>query len=632
MKYLKAIWKFLVGVKDALALILLLFIFVGIFVASRGAVPPQVPEKGALLLEMNGYLVDQATETSPVDLLMGQGKIIPQHQSRDIITAIDSAAKDKRISAIVLQMDNFMGGGFANLQAVRASLLRFKSTGKPVYAYATAYLDDGYYLAAVADEAWVNPLGAVMLTGPGGTQLYFAEALQKLQVDVQVFKVGTYKSAVEPLIRSEASPEARAANQMLVDTLWGHYVSDVRSARPKADIPALLKDFPARLNAAGDDFARLAVKAGLVDRIGTYVDLGNQLRKKIGKGEEDLPGLYSHILMRDYLAAIHPTRPNQGGPKIGVVYVSGEIIDGEAPRGAAGGDTIAELIAEATRDKDIKALVLRVDSPGGSVMASEKIRQALVTAKAQGLPLVASFGPVAASGGYWIATAADEIYAEPTTITGSIGVFAIIPSFQRTLKRFGIYGDGVKSTPYSGEPDFINGMSADSKLIAQATVNDIYRRFTGIVATARRMPVADVEKIAEGRVWAGSTAKDIKLIDRYGDLDTAIAAAARRAGLDPKTVQREDIELKASLPFQLISKLLGPNDEADAYSGGQDAWGQMVRINQHRQTSAIVEAVRLAQGPGIQLQCMSCTGLRPPSHVVTDKDVSAVVQAYLRGQ
>lgn len=632
MKYLKAIWKFLIGVKDALALILLLVIFVGIFAASRGSVPPAVPDRGALVLELNGFIVDQATETDPFDLISGGGDIVPEHQSRDIITAIDSAAKDQRITALVLQLDNFMGGGLANLQAVRAALLRFKSTGKPIYAYATAYLDDGYYLASAADEAWVNPLGAVMLTGPGGTNLYFAEALKKLQVDVQVFKVGTYKSAVEPFIRNEASPEARAANQAIVDTLWGHYLADVRAVRPKVDIPALLKDMPAFLASHGGDFARLSVKTGLVDRIGTYVDMGNQLRKKIGKGDEDLPGVFSQIAMEDYLAAMHPVRPNQGGPKIGVIYVSGEIVDGHAPRGVAGGDTISELVTDALRDEDIKALVLRVDSPGGSVMASEKIRQALVTAKADGLPVVASFGPVAASGGYWIATAADEIYAAPTTITGSIGVFAIIPSFQRTLNRFGIYGDSVKSTPYSGEPDIINGMSEDSKLIAQASVNDIYRRFTGIVATARRMPVAEVEKIAEGRVWAGSTAKDIKLVDRYGDLDTAIAAAARRAGLDPKTVQREDIELKPSLPFQILSELMGNKEEADVPQGGQDAWSQMLRISQHRQTAAVVDAITLAQAPGIQLRCMSCAGLRPPAHVPHDKAVAKMVQAYLRGQ
>lgn len=609
MGFLRGAWRFLVGVKDALALLFLLLFFMLLFAAMNASPALSVPSGSALVLDLDGVIVDQAKERSPVEVLAGSSDMVPEIQVRDLVEAIDRARTDDRVKSIVLQLDGFYGSGMANLQSVGAALKAFKAAGKPVYAYSSAYLDDSYYLAAHATEAWLNPLGAVLLTGPGGSNLYFKGALDKLGVDVNVFKVGTYKSAVEPFIRSESSPEAQAANQALVDTLWDVWTTDVQTARPAVRIDPIMANLPARVRAAGGDFARQALADRLIDKVGTYVDFGTAMSKRVGEGDDDRPGAYNQIDYRDYLRASSSKRPT-GGSAVGVVYVSGEIVDGQGGRGTAAGDTIAELIADATADTNIKALVVRIDSPGGSVTASEKIRQALADAKADGLPVVASFGPVAASGGYWVSTAADEIFAQPSTITGSIGVFAIIPTFEKTLAKFGINADGVKSTPYSGEPDVLSGLTPDVRTLLQASVEDIYRRFTGLVAKARNLPVTRVDEIGQGRVWAGGTAHQLRLVDRFGGLDAAVAAAAKRAGLDPNNVRTVDVEVKPSLTYQLLDQFIEPREEQPQ---GDDAFAKLTRASQFRLASTLVDATRVADGATMQVRCLTCLGFSASS-------------------
>lgn len=623
MRILKGIWQFLVGVKDALALVLLLFIFLGVFAAVRGGRPAvTVPAGSALVLTLDGYVVDQAPEQDPLAALT-MGDVQRQIQVRDVIRAVDTAATDDRIKALVLDLDGFLGAGQANLQSMGEALARFKRAGKPVHTYATAYIDDSYYLGAHGSDIWVNPLGALLLSGPGGANLYFGDALKKLDVDVEVFRVGTFKSAVEPFTRNEASPEARAANQALVDALWDSYTADVRKMRPRADPDAWLANLPARVQAGGGDFARTAQAAGFVDRIGTRDEFAAMVAKLVGTGDSDAPGSFNGIDAGDYLAASKPIAAS--GPAVGVVYVSGEIVDGEAPRGVAAGDTVSQQIRDALENDDIKALVVRVDSPGGSVTASEQIRAALMAAKADGLPVVASFGPVAASGGYWIATAADEIYAQPTTITGSIGVFAVLPTFDRALGGLGINGDGVKSTPYSGEPDLLNGISPDTRQLLQLSVEDIYRRFTGLVASARKLTPARVDEIGQGRVWAGGTAQQLKLVDHFGGLDAAVAAAAKRAGLDAKAVRTIDIERQPSFSYQLLASLFETNEVPAPQ--GRDAFAVLAARAQARNLAALSEAVRLAQAPTMQARCVSCALHRPP---VALTDGERVIIQFLR--
>ncbi|MBC7506497.1 MAG: signal peptide peptidase SppA [Sandarakinorhabdus sp.] len=608
MAIVRGFWHVLVGVKDLLVLILLLLFFIGLWSVLSNRAPLNVPGGAALVLNIDGAIVDQAAEQSPLQMLTGSD-IGAQREVRDYIRAIDTAARDDRIKALVLDLDTFVGAGQANLQSIGSALQRFKKTGKPINAYATAYTDDGYYLAAQADKVWLNPLGGVLLTGPGGSNLYFKAALDKISVDVNVFRVGTYKAAVEPFTRTAASPEARVANQALADTLWASWLADVHTARPRGDVPAFIAQLPQRLGAAGGDQAKAALGGGLVDAIGTRSDFNDAMVKLVGTGEQRSFGTYKGVSLDRYLAASESLVPARGDA-VGIVYVTGNIVDGEAPRGTAGATTIARAVARALTDNDdIKALVVRIDSGGGSVLASEEIRQALIDAKKDGLPVVASFGPVAASGGYWVATAADEIFAQPSTITGSIGVFAIIPSFDRAIGRLGIDADGIKTTPYSGEPDILRGIGPETRVVLQSGVEDIYRRFTTLVSVSRKLPLAEVDRIGQGRVWAGATARQLKLVDTMGDLDAAVAAAARRAGMKgkPRTI---DIERPGSPLGQFLRTFVGPGQDEDQIA--RDPFAKLAAGTRIRLLAAIGDVRVMADGPTMQAACMECAGQGSP--------------------
>ena len=609
MAVARGIWSVIVGIKDLLVLLLLILFFFGIWAALHSR-PLGVPMGSALVLDLDGAIVEQSSTGSALDLVRGSQQS-NEIQVRDILGALESARTDNRIKMAVLDLDTFLGTGEANLQSIGAALRAFKAAGKPVYAYATAYTDDSYYLAAQSSQAWINPLGGVLLTGPGGSGLYFKAALDKLDVDVNVFRVGTYKSAVEPFIRSDASPEAKAAEQALVDNLWKTYATDVAAARHGADVNAFLADLPGKVRASGGDFATTALKAGLIDKIGSRADFGRMIAAAVGAGKDQRPGAFNGIKLADYRSA---TRAVGTGDAVGIVYVAGNIVDGEAPRGTAGGDTIARQIDKAVANPSIKALVVRIDSGGGSVLASERIREALAEAHGKGMPIVASFGPVAASGGYWVATAADEIVAQPSTITGSIGVFAVIPTFSRSLKALGIGTDGVKSTPYSGDPDVLRGLTPDTRLILQASVEDMYRRFTSLVAKARKLPVARVDEIGQGRVWAGATARQIGLVDTLGGVDVAIASARRRANL-PVDARTIDVERSQPLLGQLLAGALGFDQDDSTTSDGEanrDPFARGAHLSRLRLLAAIGQAQSIASGPTIQAACLTCASLGVP--------------------
>jgi protease-4 len=615
LKTLQLIWRILVGIKDFLVLCLLALFFIGISALLSSAKPATVPDGAALVLALDGALVDQASETSPFQAASGgrTGEV----EVRDIVRALDRAATDKRIKAVVLQLDGFMGGGQANIATVTEALTRFRKSGKPVHAWATAYTDDSWYLAAAANQAWLSPMGGVVVTGPGGSRLYFAKALEKLQVDVNVFRVGTYKSFVEPFTRSAASPEAKAADQALASSLWASYLADTKRLRPKADVAAFIAQLPQRLGAAGGDAAKAALDAGLVDRLGSREDFDAAMVKLVGDDDVHDWGHFTGVTLGKYLSATGGgDDAGKSGDAVGVVYVTGNIVDGEAPRGTAGSTTIRRALEDALDNHDnIKALVVRVDSGGGSVSASEEIRAALVAAKADGLPVVASFGPVAASGGYWVGTAADQIFAQPSTITGSIGVFAILPSFPRALGDIGITSDGVKTTPYSGEPDVIAGLSPQVRTVLQMGVEDVYRRFLGVVSAARKIPAADVDKIAQGRVWAGAQAQPIHLVDRFGGLDAAIAAAAAKAGIKGE-VRVIDIE-KPVPAWQTALNDIGAA-ESDEATSARDPWARLVQASRLRLLTIAHDLGWLAAGKGATMQalCIECTMAGSPRPAV----------------
>ena len=596
MRFLGKVWRLLVGVKDALVLLFMLLFF-GLLYAALSARPTLgSADQGALVLAIGGTIVEQPVEADPFAVLSGS-QLLQEHRLRDLLHALDAAATDSRVKAVALDLDAFLGGGQAALSDVGEALDRVRRANKPVIAYATGYSDDAYLLAAHASEVWLNPLGAVLIAGPGGTNLYYRGLLEKIGVTANVYRVGTYKAAVEPFIRDDMSPEARAANEALAGALWEQWQDEVRAARPKAQVAAFAAAPVERVAAAGGDMAQAAVAAGLVDRLGDRTAFGKRLAEIVGAEDEKVPGSFNAIRLDHWIAA-NPA--SQAGGKIGVVTVAGNIVDGQAGPGTAGGDTIADQIDKGLKEKNLKALVVRVDSPGGSTLASERIRQAVLNAKSRGLPVVVSMGSVAASGGYWIATAGDRILAEPETITGSIGVFGILPSFEGTLEKLGIGADGIKTTPLSGEPDLLRGPSEAADRLVQAGVESTYRRFLGLVSDSRKLPVARVNEIAQGRVWDGGTARQLGLVDGFGSLDDAIAEAARRAKLDPDEAEAVWLEKEPGW-FEQLFRTMDDSEQA-----APDAFSRMAMRPQMLLARGLADAQQILAGPAIQARCLDC--------------------------
>ncbi|MEO6579777.1 MAG: signal peptide peptidase SppA, partial [Sphingomicrobium sp.] len=519
MRFVRAVWKLLVGIKDALVLILLLLFFGGLYAAL--STRPAPIRDGVLVLDLDGTIVEQPSQAAFSEVVSGTARM-HEYRLRDLIAVLNNSRTDDRVKAVALDLDSFLGGGQTAIGDLGLAVRRVRASGKPVLAYATGYSDDGYQLAANASEIWLNPMGAVALAGPGGKNLYYKGLMDKLGITANVYKVGTYKSAVEPFIRNDMSPPAKENAQALAGALLETWREHVAGARPTAAVDAYLTDPIAALDASGGNLGQAAIAAKLVDRLGERRAFEARLAA-LGGADKDQQGGYKKIKLASYIA--DAVDRNAKGP-IGIVTIAGEIVDGKSAGGNAGGETIARLIEKGLRDPGLKALIVRVDSPGGSTTASERMRQAVLAAKAKKIPVVISMGNVAASGGYWVASAGDRIIAEPSTITGSIGVFGILPSFQGSLAKLGIGADGVKTTPLSGEPDLLGGPSPEAGRMIQAGVDSIYRQFLTIVGQSRHKSPADIDKIAQGRVWDGGTARQLGLVDQFGNLDDAIAVAA----------------------------------------------------------------------------------------------------------
>ena len=599
----RKIWKILVGIKDGLVLLFMLLFF-GLLYAVLSASPHgDSATEGALLLDLSGPIVEQTSEQGAAELLTGGA--VREHRARDLIHALNAAATDDGIRAVVLDLDLFVGGGQTTVGDVADAIDRVRRAGKPVLAYATGYSDDSYQLASHASEVWLNPLGAVVVAGRGGANLYYAGLLERLGVTANVYRVGTYKAAVEPYTRSDMSPEARQASQALADALWQEWVQDVSRARPRARIADYAAATADRIAAAGGDMARAAADAGLVDRIGDRTQFGRRVAALVGTDEERVPGSFRTVRLDAWLAD-HPPEP--GGGRIGVITVAGNIVDGEGGGGNAGSEAFIENLEKGLRERDLAALVVRVDSPGGSVTASERIRRAIQSVRDRGVPVVISFGSVAASGGYWIATAGDAIFAEPSTITGSIGVFAVLPSFEGSLQRLGIGADGIRTTPLSGEPDLLRGPSPEMDRLLQMGVEATYRRFVGLVSRARHLPPQRVHEIAQGRVWAGGTAHQLGLVDRFGSLDDAVAEAARRARLEGDAARPVWLESEPGFWSEILRSLAGGEEEQ---AGGRDVFSRLARRPEALLAAAVEQADALASGPAIQARCLECAASAP---------------------
>ncbi|MCY1669982.1 signal peptide peptidase SppA [Novosphingobium sp. SL115] len=600
MSFARSVWKILVAIKDGLVLLFLLLFFALLYAALAVRPAPGMVRDGALYLPLDGAIVEEAADVSATDLLLSGDAPPTQYVSRDVARAIAAAADDKRIKAVVLDLEHFGGGSSVHMSQIGVAMDKVRAANKPVLVRSLVYTDDAMQLAAHASEAWVDPMGGVALTGPGGTFLFYKGLIDKLKVNAHIFKVGTYKSAVEPYFRSDASPESREAMSAVYGAVWQNWQDEVKKARPKADL-ALVTTDPAKWVAdAGGDAAQAAVKAGLVDRVGDRIAFGQRVAELAGADNEGPLGSFKSTDLKVYLA---DKTVSDAGKAIAVVTVAGEIVDGDAGRGVAAGDRIADLLDGVTKSDDYAGLVLRVDSPGGSVMASERIRAAVERVRAKGLPVAVSMGSVAASGGYWVSTPAQRIFAEPSTITGSIGVFAVMPSFEATLPQAGITTDRFGVTPLSGQPDLLGGLNPQVTALLQGQVEQTYGRFLGYVAKARGKTPQEIDKVAQGRIWDGGTARQIGLVDQFGGLDDAAAWVAGKAGAKEWHIAFVESEPDTLSAF-LTEMMAGEAGHAKA--GAQDLAGALSRQQQGVAARLEADLSRLIGGTGIQAYCLEC--------------------------
>ncbi len=624
MAFAGKVWRLLVGIKDGLSLVFLLIFFALVFAALSARPNPAAVNEGALLLELNGVLVEERSVVDPFAALISGEEPIAEFTTRDVVHALNTAATDDRINSVVLDLSQFMGGGQVHLQTVGEAIDVVRKAEKPVFTYAVGYGDDGMMLAAHASEVWLNPLGGAFVAGPGGSRLYFGELLEKLKINARVYKVGTYKSAVEPYLLNEMSPEARENAQALYGALWEEWQANVKKARPGIDLDRITKTPAEWVDAAGGDLAKAAMTAGLVDKLGTWEEFGDRVAQVAGKDDlDDAPGAYAFTELGPWLAD-NPI--DTAGDAIGVITIAGEIVDGDAGPGVAGGERIAALLDDAL-ESEFKALVVRVDSPGGSVFASEEIRQAILRHKAKKIPVVVSMANVAASGGYWIATPADQIFAEPETITGSIGIFAVIPTFERAAADIGVSSDGFSTTPLSGQPDLVSGFTPEVDAILQGTIEDGYRDFLRRVAASRKMTLAQVDAVGQGRVWDGGTARQIGLVDRYGGIEDAIAYAANKAGLAQGEWHAQYL-VDAPGPYDELLRGMFSASVKSAPRGG-DMFAMVAGRQQRIVSQAQTDFERLLGTRGMQVYCLECP-VAPRSSAVSVKPVGWWAQMLAR--
>ncbi|GAB2627144.1 signal peptide peptidase SppA [Novilysobacter erysipheiresistens] len=536
--------RFFIGLWDAmnftrrlifnLVFFVLLFLLLALFSAGERVEP--LLDRTTLVIAPEGALVEQySADPATRALAKAMGDDAGEVQLRDLLRALDKAATDERIERVVLQLDQLTGGGMASRREVAAAVARLRESGKQVVAFSEMMGQEQYLIAAEAGEVYLDPMGGLLLEGLGRYRQYYREGLEdKLGVDVHLFKVGEYKSAAEPFVLDAASPESKEADLYWMNDLWNRYLADVGQARGIApsQIAGDLAQLPAGLAAVGGDLARYALQHKWVDGLKTRGEVADLLVER-GVADPDAEGGFRQVSLDGYLAHLDTglqmaTDPR---PQVAVVVAAGAITGGEQPPGTIGGESTSALLRQALDEDRIKAVVLRVDSPGGEVFASEQIRREVVALQQAGKPVVVSMGDLAASGGYWISMNADRIYADPSTITGSIGIFGMFPTIPRALDKIGINTDGVGTTALAGAFNITRELDPQVGQIIQSVIEKGYRDFIGKVAEAREQPVAKIDEVARGRVWSGAQAKVRGLVDELGGLKAAIADAAKRAEL-----------------------------------------------------------------------------------------------------
>ncbi len=554
--------RFFIGLWDAmnftrrLILNLLFFALLILFLSILGSGQRTKPllDRSTLVIAPQGALVEQySSDPATRALSRALGERGGEVQQRDLMRALESARTDKRIERVVLRLDELQPTGMASLREVADAIARVKASGKQVVVFSEMMDQKQYLLAAQGSEVYLDPMGGMVLEGLGRYRTYYRQALQdKLGVDVHLFKVGEYKSAAEPYVLDAASPEAKEADLYWMNDVWQRYLADVAKAR-KLDAAQLaqgIEQLPEGIAAVQGDLAKYALQAKLVDGLKTREQVDDLLKER-GIADDDADGGFRQVSLDEYLnhmdTALQAVDPR---PQVAVVVAEGEIAGGEQPPGRVGGITTAELLREARDDEKVKAVVLRVDSPGGEVFASEQIRREIVELKKAGKPVAVSMGDLAASGGYWISMNADRIYADASTITGSIGIFGLIPTLPRALDKIGVHSDGVGTTRFAGAFDITRPLQPEVGQVIQSVIDKGYRDFTGRVADARRKPVEQVDEIARGRVWSGAQAKERGLVDELGGLQQAVDFAATRAKLGKSGDYQVRYVEKTATPFE----------------------------------------------------------------------------------
>jgi protease-4 len=555
------IWRIFTLTRSVILNVIFIVLLIGfITILNTDSEQIIVPQKSALVLNLVGDLVEQKREVNPMDALLlealDEKEDNPEVLLADVLDVIEKAKNDDRVHLLVLQLQGLKSAGLSKLQDIGSALVDFKSSGKQIIALGDHFTQDQYYLASHANDIWMNPQGFMLLDGYGRYQMYFKSALEKLAINQHIFRVGTFKSAVEPFMRDDMSAKAKEANALWLNDLWQQYKQDVATQRgfSVSNFDDNISDLVNKFTNANSSFANYALENNWVDQLKTRAQMRKELIGIVGKNKKG--NSYSHIGFNDYLAAttaIMPLAENSTN-KVAIIVAKGAILNGIQKPGTIGGDSTAKLLRKARTNDKVKAVVLRVDSPGGSAFASEIIRQEVELLKAAGKPVVASMGTYAASGGYWISAPADKIYAAPSTITGSIGIFGMMMTFEDSLSKLGIHTDGVGTTDIAGfgpTQPLTKGMSE----LFQLSINKGYQDFIGLVATNRNMTLAQVDAIAQGRVWSGKKAKELGLVDELGKLNDAVVAAAELANLD--SYDTILIQKEASSRNKFIQKIMG---------------------------------------------------------------------------
>ena len=537
-------WNIINGTRKLFLNLVFFGLIIALIVALSSEETLKVEDGSALVLNLSGTIVDQKRRVDPLEAAMksgsakdGSGEILLS----DVIDVVNNAASDARISQLVLDLGHLRGTGMSKLQSIGDALNNFKETGKPIVAHANWFGQNQYFLASYADSIYLNPQGSVEIEGLGRYRQYFKSALDKLKIKAHVFRVGTFKSAVEPFIRDDMSDAAKEANLALLNDLWGSYSTIVGQNRDitSSQLSLSAKEYLAELDKADGQSSQMALNLNWVDELKTAEEFRLSMVDAVGKSADGES--FKQIDFYDYLSvtASHPLLLADN--KVGIIVAKGQILNGSQPAGQIGGESTSELLRKARFDDSIKAVVLRVDSPGGSAFASEQIRQEVLALKAANKPIVVSMGSYAASGGYWISASADYIYATPTTLTGSIGIFGMVTTFEDSLASIGVHTDGVATSDWAGF-SVTKGMSPEIGAVIQRHIERGYKDFISLVATERDMTLEQVDNIAQGRVWTGRKALELGLVDGIGDLQNAVTHAAELAKInhfDTEVIQQE---------------------------------------------------------------------------------------------